>query len=266
MDLMNKRDVSVTFYSFYEEYLSRKTGRTKECYNGTLVKLRKTYKQLYFEDIDYRFLVGFETKCISNGNKTNTISIDMRNIRAVYNEALKMKIVSRDLYPFTDFKIKKEETAHRVLAEEQLRNIFEYQGTESENYARDCAKLIFLLIGINTSDLYDLKAPENGYISYRRDKTGKLYQIKVEPEMLPLFEQFKGIKTFLCFSEQFSSVHEFTKKINGSSVRQKKYIKKDKAFKTYLIEKKGLNTISNALGLEKVTSYYMRHTWGTLAG
>lgn len=263
--LFNRRE-TISFYEFYEEYLSRKTGSTKEVYQCTLNKLRKMYKQLYFEDIDYRFLVGFESKCIENGNRTNTIGIDMRNIRAVYNEAMKMKMVSRDLYPFTDFKIKKEETAHRVLAEEQLRKIFEYQGTESENYARDCAKLIFLLIGINTSDLYDLKKPENGCISYRRDKTGKLYQIKVEPEMLPLFEQFKGVNSFLCFSEQFSSVHELTKKINGSTVNQKKFIKKDNTFKNYLIEKKGLNTISKALGLEKVTSYYMRHTWGTLAG
>lgn len=253
-DMLFRKTETVTFYSFYEEFAERKTGGTKDRYSCTLIKLRKFYKEVYFEDIDYRFLIGFENKCVERGNRVNTIAIDMRNIRAVYNEAMKMRLVSRDLYPFHDYKVRREETEHRTLELDQLKLMFSHEGTNAENYARDCAKLIFMLIGINISDLYDLQAPVNGYIRYRRNKTGKIYEVKLEPEMQPLFERFKGVKSFLCFSEQFKNCHELTKKINGTTIHEN------------LLYKKGLNSIASELGLEKITSYYMRHTWGTIAG
>jgi integrase len=239
-----------TFYSFYEEFIERKSGRTKDVYQCTCKKLKVMFPaELHFEDIDYKFLTQFEAKCHQRGNKINTISIDLRNIRAVFNEAMKMKIVSKDLYPFDDFKIKNEETEHRALSVEQLRQVFEFEGTAAENYARDVSKLIFLLIGINATDLYDLQASDNERINYRRDKTGRLYSIKVEPEMLPLFERFKGKNNFLCFKEQLKDCATLTKKINGT-----------------LGYKKGLCSIGESLGISHLTAYVMRHTWGTLAG
>lgn len=258
---------ATTFYSLFEKFISEKDGRTKEVYQYTYNALKNLYpKEMYFEDIDYQFLKAFDAECRKKGNKINTISIHLRNIRAVYNEAMKLKIVSKDMYPFDDYTIKNEETEHRDISVENLRKLFAYEGTEAENYARDCAKLIFCLIGINTTDLYDLEAPVDGYINYRRDKTGRLYSIKIAPEMLPLFERFKGQKSFLCFSEQFKDSRELTKKINGGKWIVQKYCKAEKKTKRYEGIKYGLKTIGEKLGIGELTAYYMRHTWGTLAG
>lgn len=61
---------------------------------------------------------------------------------------------------------------------------------------RDCFMLCFYLIGINISDLLFLPktALKNGRISYKRNKTGKLYDIKVEPEAMEIISRHKSRK------------------------------------------------------------------------
>lgn len=44
----------------------------------------------------------------------------MRNIRAVFNDAINEDIVSQNLYPFRKFKIKKEKTIKRSMTADKL--------------------------------------------------------------------------------------------------------------------------------------------------
>ena len=52
--------------------------------------------------------------------------------------------------------------------------------------------LIFYLAGINAVDLFHLKEITNGFIEYRRAKTGRLYTIRVEPEAMEIIERYRG--------------------------------------------------------------------------
>ena len=249
----------ISFDSHFQSFIEEKTGRTKEMYQTTYNKIKGIFpSELYFDDVDFSFLQRFESGLRKRGNAVNTISIDMRNVRAVFNDAAKKKLVSRDLYPFYDYQIKREETEHRAITVEKLRVLFSFSGTQSENWARDVAKLIFYLIGINASDLYDLEKPVDGRINYRRDKTGRLYSIKLEPEAMELIELFKGQNHFLCFQEQFANKADFLKKINGEDIL-------DGSGKMKIL-KRGLNTIGYSIGVDNLTSYVLRHTWATIAG
>src|SRR5690606_9437448 len=67
-------------------------------------------RQLYFENIDFRFLDNFNTTLLSDGIKVNTISNYLRTLRAIFNRAIKEKVVDRKYYPFEEFKIKSEKT------------------------------------------------------------------------------------------------------------------------------------------------------------
>ena len=49
--------------------------------------------------------------------------------------------------------------------------------------------LTFFLIGINKADLYDLDSIDNGYITYRRNKTGRIISVKDEPEAAEIIER-----------------------------------------------------------------------------
>ena len=255
----NEQSGTISFDNHFQSFIDEKTERTKNIYQTTYNKLKSIFgKEIYFDDVDFSFLQKFESELIKRGNSVNTISIDMRNIRAVFNDAAKKKLVSRDLYPFYDYKIKNEETEYRAIPVDKLKKLFAYSGTDSENWARDVAKLMFYLIGINATDLYNLEKPIDGRINYRRDKTGRLYSIKLEPETVGLIEQFKGQNHFLRFQEQFKTKADFLKKINGETIIDKNGQKK------YL--KRGLNTIGDTIGVDDLTSYVLRHTWATIAG
>jgi len=247
-----------SFLQYFTTFKDKQTGRTKDIYNNTLRKLRQyTTESPFFEDINLAWLQDFEKYLQHKGNSVNTISIDFRNIRAVFNNAIDNDIVGLQYYPFRKFKIKKEETEHRAIGADQLRKVFSYEGTESENWARDVACLMFLFIGINAADLFALDNINNGRISYRRSKTKRLYSLQVEPEMLPFLDQFRGENHLFNFEEQFSTVANFLKKVNGQSIVGKDGEKK--------VIKRGLNTIGEKLGISNLTSYVMRHTWATIA-
>jgi len=262
-----KEKEQVSFNEYFRKQIETKQGRTKEVYANTLKKIEKYFgNELSFEEINKSWLKAFIQKMRNEkinrkgdqytGLSLNAQSINLRNIRAIFNEAIDDRIVSLDLYPFRKFTIEQEEVKHRAIPVEDLRKVFEYTGTESENFARDVAKLIFFLIGINGNDLFNLSEPQKGYINYRRSKTNRLYSIKVEPEIAELFDKFKGENNFLCFGEVFSTVNNFFRKVNGQTA----YKNGEK-----IVLKRGLNTIGETLGIDKLTTYTFRHTWATIA-
>jgi integrase/recombinase XerD len=69
-----------------------------------------------FVEINYTFLEGFKNKLIQDGVKKNTVGNYFRSIRALYNKAIKAKLVDRTLYPFFEITIKTERTAKRAIA------------------------------------------------------------------------------------------------------------------------------------------------------
>lgn len=243
-----------TFNQYFKDFISNKTGRTAEIYQTTINKIEKFFgKNIYFDDITLSWLESFDKKMqneniknkkgdiIKTGLEINARAIHFRNIRAVFNNAIDNEIINLDIYPFRKFKIKKEKTRKRALTLDHIQLLFDYEGKEHLNWARDVSKLIFFLIGINVKDLYHLNDIDNGYIYYNRAKTSRLYGIKIEPETMVLLEQFKGQENLFSFSD-FELYQSLGKKIN-----------------------KHLKTISEELKIPKITTYTLRHTWATIA-
>ena len=243
-DMFVKNDSSnfETFNSYFIKFIKNKDGQTANIYQATLNKIEKKYgKDIYFDDITLTWLEKFDKEMRKDGLVTNGRSIHFRNIRAVFNDAINRDVIGQELYPFRKFKIKNEKTRKRALSVEQLRKLFNYDGEYHLNWSRDIAKLIFFLIGINVKDLYSLSECNNEYIEYKRAKTGALYSIKVEMEAKDLFEKFKGENGLLCFSEEMN-YKSFGIRIN-----------------------KHLRTLGKTFGIEQLTTYYLRHTWATIA-
>ena len=79
----------------------------------------------------------------------------------------------------------------------------------------DYFKLMFFLIGINIVDLCHIKEIDaDGRIRYKRQKTKRLYSIKVEPEALELINKHKGKKYLLDILDKYSNAHVFTCKFD----------------------------------------------------
>ena len=236
---------AVTANGFYSRFLSyaesRTAKRTKEIYLVTAKRMTEydaKIKTKAFEDITKDWLSGFDAFLLASSPSVNGRSIHFRNIRAVFRDAMANEITMS--YPFRVFKIKSEPTVKRSLTIDELHRLFSFHGTEKQTMAVDMFKLSLYLVGINVADLCNLtEVGQDGYIHYKRQKTQKLYCIKVEPEALAIIDKYRGRKHLLCILDQYANVHTFTASWG-----------------------KILQSIE---GFGNLTSYWARHTWATIA-
>ena len=240
MDEVPEEDRRTSFWTIAERCISTKEGRTKLVYEHTLAKLRAFAGDapLYIEDIDRVWLHGFDA---SIGGKVNSRAIHLRNLRAICNFALDEELTTH--YPFRKFKIRTEETRKKALTLEQVRA---YMALPDPNEYRDVFLLMLYLRGINVSDLAALTEEDvvDGRVEYRRNKTGQLYSIKVEPEAREILDRWKGESHLLRCFDRYKDPHDFNR-------RMREALKKMKRPDGTLIEK-------------DCSSNWARHTWATM--
>lgn len=239
-----------------KRFASRKKESTKAIYLHTYSRMKayaEDFEQLTFEDITREWLISFESYLAKTAPSKNARNIHLRNIRAVFNDAIDDEITTA--YPFRRFKIRPVPTAKRSLTVEQLRTLFNYPAVE--DYAQkhlDMFKLMFFFIGINTIDFFNLKEITNeGRIEYRRSKTGRLYSIKVEPEAMEIINRYRGNEFLLNIHDTYSKHQDYSKHINKALQR----------IGETTVGKRGAKTFKPLF--PNLTTYWARHTWATLA-
>ena len=257
-----KRDKSLLFANRFRRFAeSRPKKGTQEIYLHTLSRIEDFCPGIHsmrFEDITHQWLREFDawmakTMCI------NSRSIHMRNIRAVFNDAITDEVTTA--YPFRKFKIKNEATRKRSLSLEQLREFLVVDVEPWQEEFRDWFKLIFMLVGINAVDLCALDSLHGDRIEYRRAKTGRLYDIKVEPEAMEIIDKYRGKSHLLNITERWGNYEDWLHKIDrnlkwlGGITYQKRTAKDGKQRIVAVREARwpGLST------------YWARHTWATIA-
>lgn len=236
------------------------TKRTHDIYQETGRSISRYLSEtgaaqpLTFPQITRKWLTEYDRWLQDHGNKTNARGIHMRNIRAVFNFAIKEDLVSLEIYPFKKFQIKTEATAKRSLTVDAIRRLFAYESSNRyDRLALDVFKLTFYLIGINIKDLYELKAADyvNGRISYVRSKTGRLYDIKVLPQAADIIDKYR--------SDNGASLLYF--RTRHASVKQ---TYEDYSSLCHVVNDH-LHIIAESLGLPRLTTYWARHSWATIA-
>lgn len=212
------------------------------------------------DGVDFDWVDNWYKHEESRGRCNNGIINDIDKLKAVFNWARRRKLTTN--YPFERAMFKKDKTKKRNLTIEQLRAIRDIGLDAHDVIYRDFFMLGFYLIGMNLSDILDLTKGEykNGRVSFYRNKTNRLYDIKVEPEAQAIIEKYKEIdkkkENLLNFMKITHSAGyaQFTTKCNhclrslGKKIYDgKRYVRKD-------------NSIEPDL-----TTYWNRHTWATFA-
>jgi integrase len=208
--------------------------------------------------IDYKLLTGFIHRLKLEGLKTNSISNYLRSIRAIYNKAIKHKIVDRSLYPFYDISIKSQGTAKRAISKADVTKLISLHLEENSQSqkALNYFLLSFYLRGISFTDMAYLKRSNliNGRIHYVRRKTHKLYSIK-------LFAPADDIINNLHQIDQNYLLPVLPDSIVENSLEAKKTIKQ--WIKT---TNKYLKRLSLEINCEiSITTYCSRHSFATIA-
>jgi len=220
-------------------------------------------KPLLWQDITPKWLKNFETHLTGQGKSRASIGIYMRNIRTLFNEAIKFYDV-KARYPFDQYKIKTGEGRKIALTPEQISLIANFQTDDTkEQFARDMFLFSFLACGMNLSDVARLKQSNiaDGEIVFIRKKTeseearGEFIHVPVTDRMREIIDRYKnraiGYDPYLFpvlnpemdEESQFKAIRQFIKVVN-------KHIKQ-------LAKRCGIN--------ENVTSYTARHSWATIS-
>ena len=248
-----RNDMFIPFYRTFMD--SRDTEGTRRIYLRTL-KLISAYdpgcESLNFADVDKEWLTGFDA-FLTPTNSPNIRNLHFRNIRAVFNAALGDGLT--ESYPFRKFKLPKlEETRKRALTLDQVRLLRDCPCEPWMEEYRDMWMLMFYLIGINAADLFTAKPGDlkDGRLTYRRDKTHKLYDIKVEPEAQAIIDRYEGTDWLLSPLDRYRDYRDYLAHMNRA-------LKKIGMTYSPGVPPKGQPLFPG------LSSYWARHTWATIA-
>lgn len=232
----------------------RKEG-TRETYDRAVKTLRlfdRDADSRKLEEITPAYLSRLEAFCLGKGMRVNSVSIIMRNIRTVFNVARREGVTAA--YPFGSYKIRQEQTRKRCLSVEDLRRLIRMDLPEDQRRYRDYFMLMFYLIGINSTDLFNARPGDlvNGRLEYRRGKTGKLYSVKVEPEAMAIIERYRGERHLLEPMDTHAVFRDWRCQLN----------KRLKAL-GQVTGKRG--KVTGAGPFPEISTYWSRHSWATIA-
>lgn len=240
-------------------------------YQGAINNLKEFIKRdsIDIKEITVRFLRQYETFLRTReGMGSRGLEVNLIVIRALFNFAREeyndedMEDIRISHYPFSKYKIPKSDIPEkRSLDIYKILSIMSYEYTipkfatilevSRPELARDVYTLSFLLVGMNSADLYHIeKIDKGGRITYNRQKTKDRRQdkaeisIKIPAEALPLIKKYKDPtgKRVFNFYQRYSTHKTFNSNLN-----------------------KGLKTIGDAVNIDNLDFYSARHSWATIA-
>ena len=228
-------------------------------YESALNAIKKFHPdtELYFEQIDFEFLDKYNKHLLRGGIKHNTAFFYLRTLRAFYNKAIKLKVVDRNLYPFHDIKLKAERTKKRAIDKSLITALINLELPEDSSiwHVRNWFLMSFYLMGISFVDLALLQTSniKNGRIHYKRQKTGKAYDIKILPQVQKIIDSYSPTRSqnylLPIINRKVESEQERLRLIKDRTRFANKYLKR----MAELIETQ-----------ETITTYTSRHSWATI--
>ena len=151
------------------------------------------HKDIPLRNVTHRWLKQYEVWFLGKGNRINGLCVNLRTLRAVLNKAIKRKLLSADLYPFSTYIIKKEATKKRAIKKEGIDTLIQYEpANEKEEQAKDYFLMSYYLMGASFVDLsfLTMQSIREGRMEYRRKKVGRLYSIKITPPLQKILDKY----------------------------------------------------------------------------
>jgi site-specific recombinase XerD len=238
--------------------LANKAGTAKWYADGVaaLTKFNQG-EDINLIDIDVTFLKNFEAYHLAKGNSKNGIGAYLRAIRAIYNAAIEEDAFEPFRNPFLKYKIPStSRTKKKAIPKESFLKIrdLEYEFESPIWHVKNYVLVMFNCRGMNLIDLAQLRIKSifRNRVFYGRSKTGDSLSVAITPELENILAHYtKGKK---------KNDFIFPIGYDGSSKDNALYRARRKIVNKYLKQ------IGRDAGIEgNFTTYYIRHSWATIA-
>jgi integrase len=225
----------------------------------------KRMETLSFQDIDRKWLEGYQRYFEGKGRSQTTISMYLRSLRAIFNRARELKDIEADVYPFgkRKFVIPKERKVKKAISKHLLKAMYHTSPkTKQQELAKDFWFLSYYSAGMNMKDILNLKYKDiqDGRFLFYRSKTVRTSKGNLRKVSFPInsyarsiIEKYgtKGDLDSYVFPELVDSYGEEEKRR-----RIKNFTRKiNQHFKKLCADN----------GLPVVSTYAARHTFATLS-
>lgn len=240
-----------------------KIGNMKR-YKQVRVSVAKYRGNVPFEQINHKYLKGYEVFMFKQGAKEGGACFNMRTFRAVYNRAMMQDVVDMKHYPFYSqlnrrgysFAHLKSSYKPRPLSETDIEKIkaFPFEEHPKLRPTVDLFLFSYYCNGMSFVDMYFLQKSDiqEGRIHYVRRKTKKpMPSIKVTPELSEIMERIGGKKYVFFLAEQKENLN--------AEQRHQHYLFH------YTKYNRKLKLVAEILGITiNVSSYSSRHSFGNI--
>lgn len=259
IDEFNRHVNEYSLFNFMESIVIRmkQNGkiRTSETYTSALNSFKKFRKNedIMLDSLNSEIMEAYEAWHRQRGVAPNTISFYTRILRAAYHRAVEEEIIE-NRYPFRHVYTGIDKTVKRALPLSLIRKIknLDLSLIPELDFARDMFIMSFMLRGMSFIDMAYLRKADlaNGYITYRRRKTGQQLIIEWTKEMQTLLDKYpENSSDYLLPIIRTPSVNDRTTYRNvGYNINH------------------NLKRIAVKIGLSiPLTLYVARHSWASVA-
>lgn len=199
------QNVAWYFEHYVEVLRSKRQYGSAESYKSTFNMMREFYQENFrFELLTVTALDMFEIYLLDKGRSISTVGTHMRNLRRIFNVAIKDKAITRDDYPFgrDEYVIPQTRKRKRSIPKELVKSIMDYQCvSDSQMFYRDLWSLSYFAGGMNMHDIAYLKHKDlQGHnLEYVRKKTerstrsnSKTIQLYLANSAIEIIEKWKN--------------------------------------------------------------------------
>jgi len=256
-----------------EELKKEKRIGTATLYECAQTSLEKFRPKMQFADVTPKCLTEYETWMLDQKNTYSTIGIYLRNLRAIFNIAIRAKLVHRDLYPFGKrqdgkYEIPSSVNVKKAMTKEDIAKLYFFSPAENDRYrdnkrfALDMWKFSYLCNGLNVTDILNLKWEniDGEFGGYVREKTKRTVKV-VKRVVFSLKADAAEIINTHSEKSDDPTDYIFPFFYKGMTAEDKKRI----AYNVTRRINKNLRSIAKLAGIKvKPTSLSARHSFATI--
>ena len=259
IDEFNRYANEYSLFNFMESIIIKlkqngKT-RTSETYTIALNSFKK-FRQgedIMLDCLTSEVMEAYEAWHQQRGVAPNTISFYTRILRAAYNRAVEEDIIE-NRNPFRHVYTGVDKTVKRALPLPIIKKIkaLDLSLIPALDFARDMFIMSFMLRGMSFIDMAFLKKTDlkNGYVTYRRRKTGQQLTIEWTKEMQMLLGKYPENESdyLLPIIKNNGTNERYTYRNVGYNINH------------------NLKTVAKKVGISiSLTLYVARHSWASAA-